>query len=53
MFGFLKGDPKKKLQAEYEKLLKEAMGYQRNGDIKTFSEITAKAEKVREQIEKI
>jgi hypothetical protein len=51
MFGFLKADPKKKLQKKYEKLLFDAMQYQRNGDIKSYSMITAEAEKVREEIE--
>lgn len=46
MFGFLKADPKKKLQAEYEKLLEQGMHAQRNGDIKTYSMLTAQAEEV-------
>ncbi len=53
MFGFLKGSPEKKLQAKYEKLLQEAMQFQRNGDIKSYSMVTAEAEKVREEIEKL
>ena len=53
MFGLLKSDPQKKLQAEYQKLLEKAMQYQRNGDIRTYSEITAEAEKVREQLEQL
>ena len=51
MFGFLKSDPKKKLQAQYQKLLESAMQLQRNGDIRGYSEVTAEAEKVREAIE--
>lgn len=51
MFGFLKSDPKKKLQAQYQKLLERAMQLQRNGDIRGYSEVTAEAEKVREAIE--
>jgi len=53
MFDFLKGKPEKKLQKKYEKLLEEAMQFQRNGDIKSYSMITAEAEKVREEIEKM
>ena len=51
MFGFLKTDPKKKLQKKYEKLLFEGMQFQRNGDIKSYAMITAEAEKVREEIQ--
>lgn len=51
MFDFLKANPKKKLQKKYEKLLFDAMQFQRNGDIKSYSMITAEAEKVREEIE--
>lgn len=51
MFGFLKSNPEKKLQDKYQKLLEQAMQFQRNGDIKSYSMITAEAEKVREEIE--
>ena len=53
MFGLFKTDPKIKLQKEYEKLLEKAMQFQRNGDIKSYSMVTAEAEKVREQIENL
>jgi len=53
MFGFLKKDPKKELQTQYEKLLKEGMLAQRNGDIKTYSMLTAEAEKVFNKIKQI
>ena len=51
MFGLFKADPKKKLQSKYEKLLEEGMHAQRNGDIKTYSMLTAEAEKVRNEIQ--
>ncbi len=51
MFGFLKADPKKKLQKKYEELLFKGMQFQRNGDIKSYSMITAEAEKVLEEIQ--
>ena len=51
MFGFLEGNPQKKLQKKYEQLLEQAMQSQRNGDIKRYSMLTAEAEKVREAIE--
>ena len=50
MFGFLKTNPKKKLHEKYEKLLFQGMQFQRNGDIKSYSMITAEAEKVLEEI---
>jgi hypothetical protein len=53
MFGFLKRNPEKKLQAEYERLLEKAMQFQRKGDIKSYSMITADAEKVREEIQRL
>ena len=53
MFGFLKPDPRKKLQQKYEKLLQQAMELQRNGDIKGYSMVTAEAEKVLADIEKL
>ena len=51
MFGFLKADPKKKLQKKYEQLLEQGMHLQRNGDIKGYAMITAEAEVIRKQIE--
>ena len=51
MFGFLKSDPEKKLQKQYQELLEKGMQFQRNGDIKSYSMVTAEAEKIREQIE--
>ncbi len=51
MFGFLKSDPLKKLNREYEALLKEAMEAQRSGDIRLYSELTEQAEKISEKIE--
>lgn len=51
MFSFLKSDPTKKLQKQYEKKLEEAMLAQRSGDIKSYSFLTSEAEELREQIE--
>ena len=44
MFGFLKTDPKKKLDQEYKTLLEQAMQAQRSGDIRKYSELTEMAE---------
>jgi hypothetical protein len=46
MFGFLKGDPRKKLQKEYERKLTEALHYQRNGDLRTHSTLMQEAEEM-------
>ena len=53
MFSFLKSDPTKKLQKKYEQLLEQAMQFQRNGDIKSYSMVTSEAEKIREEIERL
>ena len=46
MFGFLKRDPVKKLEAEYRKLLEEARDLQRKGDIAGFAAKTSLAEEL-------
>ena len=51
MFGFLKRDPVKKLEAEYRKVLEEARDLQRNGDIKGFAAKTALAEDLASRVE--
>jgi hypothetical protein len=51
MFGWLKADPKKKLNKAYLAKLEEAMLAQRNGKIRIYSELTAEAEELQKQIE--
>lgn len=46
MFGWLRSDPRKALQKNYEKKLKEAMLAQRSGDIKSYSLLTEEAEAI-------
>ncbi|MFT7006332.1 MAG: hypothetical protein ACJAXJ_000840 [Colwellia sp.] len=53
MFSIFKKDPIKKLNKLYEAKLEEAMHAQRNGDIKSYSMITAEAEKVAIQIKEL
>jgi molybdenum-dependent DNA-binding transcriptional regulator ModE len=53
MFGFLKRDPVKKLQQQHDALSNEAFQAQRNGDIRGYSNLTAKAEALREEIEQL
>lgn len=51
MFSLFKRDPIKKLNKAYALKLEQAMLAQRNGDIKSYSMLTAEAEKIREEIE--
>ena len=46
MFGFLKKDPIKKLRKIYDQKSTDAMLAQRKGDIKTYSMLTAEADKL-------
>ncbi|MFT4836756.1 MAG: hypothetical protein ACJAYB_003585 [Psychromonas sp.] len=50
MFSIFKSDPKKKLNKQLSIKLEQAMQAQRNGDIKTYSELSAEAEKIDKQI---
>lgn len=50
MFSFFKSDPTKKLRKTYDKLSTDAMLAQRKGDIRKYSELTAEAEKLWQQI---
>ncbi|MEL7479236.1 MAG: DUF6435 family protein [Pseudomonadota bacterium] len=51
MFGLFKRNPKKKMRKEYDALLEKAMHAQRNGDIRTYSMLTADAEALWKKIE--
>lgn len=53
MFAFFKKDPIKKMNTLYEQKLEEAMLAQRNGDIRSYALITAEAESIREEIDKM
>lgn len=53
MFSLFKKNPIKKLNKAYGIKLEQAMLAQRNGDIKSYSMLTAEAEKIREEIEKL
>jgi hypothetical protein len=53
MFGFLKADPIKKLRKIYDQKSTDAMLAQRKGDIKTYSMLTAEAEKLWAEIEQL
>ncbi|UTF60215.1 DUF6435 family protein [Gilvimarinus sp. DA14] len=51
MFSWLRKNPSKKLQKDYEATLEKAMHAQRRGDIKTYSLLTEQAEKIRAEID--
>ncbi|WP_107925021.1 DUF6435 family protein [Thaumasiovibrio subtropicus] len=53
MFSFLKRDPVKKLLKQHALLLEQAMQAQRRGDIRSYSQLTADAEAVYEEIQLI
>ncbi|MEH6454194.1 MAG: DUF6435 family protein [Psychromonas sp.] len=53
MFSIFKSDPIKKLNKHYFQKLEQAMTAQRNGDIRSYSMITAEAEQILEEISKI
>lgn len=51
MFGFLKADPKKKLRKQYDQKLTQALHAQRKGDIRSYSMLTAEAERIWDEIQ--
>lgn len=51
MFSLFKSDPIKKLRKSYHAKLEQAMLAQRGGDIRTYSTLTAEAEKIKEEID--
>jgi hypothetical protein len=53
MFRLFKSNPSKKLRRQYDKLLERALHAQRNGDIKTYSMLTAESDVLLKQIETI
>jgi hypothetical protein len=53
MFSFLKSDPAKKLRKIYDQKSTDAMLAQRKGDIKTYSMLTAEAEKLWAELEQL
>lgn len=53
MFGWLKSDPLKKLQKQHADILGRAVEFQRKGDLKTYSEMMAEAEKLEKQMDAV
>lgn len=53
MFKWLKSDPVKALQKEYEKKSEQAVHAQRNGNIALFAELSQAAEEIGKKIDKL
>ena len=51
MFGLFKKDPIKQLTEDYKNTLDEAMQAERNGDIRTYSALSEKAESIGQKLE--
>ena len=53
MFSFFKSDPGRRLRADYKKVVQKAFDRQQNGDIRGYSLLTAEAEKIKAEIDKL
>ena len=53
MFSIFKSNPIKKLNKKHEMKLEEAMHAQRNGDIKSYSQLTFEAEQIEQEIRQL
>jgi len=50
MFSIFKKDPIKKLNQQLSTKLEEAMNAQRNGDIRTYSQLSFEAQEIEKQL---
>ena len=53
MFSIFKQDPIKKLNKQLSIKLEQAMQAQRNGDIRTYSQLSAEADEIDKKIDKL
>lgn len=53
MFSLFKKDPVKKLRQQYSAKLEAAMSAQRNGDMRTYAELTEEAQAMYQEIERL
>ena len=53
MFSLFKRDEKKRLQKIYSQKLEQALHFQRNGNIRKYSELTTEAEDVKLQLDQL
>lgn len=53
MFSFLKPNPLKKLKKQYADKLEQGMNAQRNGDMRLYAELTAEADTIYKEIQRL
>ncbi|QDT41444.1 hypothetical protein Pan241w_15050 [Gimesia alba] len=53
MFGWLRRNPKKKLELQYAQKLEAARDAQRNGDIQSFATLTSEAEEILKELDRL
>lgn len=53
MFGMFKSSPTKKMRKQYDTLLEKAMNAQRNGDMKSYAQLTEASETLWKEIQTI
>jgi hypothetical protein len=53
MFGFLKPNPIKKLKKQYAEKLEQGMNAQRNGDMRLYASLTAEADSLYKEIQRL
>lgn len=53
MFGMFKQDPSKKLRKELAQVQEKSMQAQRNGDIRTHSQLSAQADEIWREIQRL
>ncbi|KAA0142881.1 MULTISPECIES: DUF6435 family protein [Gimesia] len=53
MFGWLRRDPRKKLEQAYAKKMEQARDAQRNGDIQGYASLVAESEEILQEIDRL
>jgi hypothetical protein len=53
MFSWFKSDPLRKLRADYKKQVEKAYQAQQNSDVRGYSLLTAEAEKIKAEIDRL
>jgi len=53
MFGWLRRDPRKKLETRYANKLEQARDAQRNGNIQGYAQLMADAETILQEIDRL
>ncbi|ASP40630.1 hypothetical protein CHH28_19035 [Bacterioplanes sanyensis] len=51
MFSFFKTDPTKKLRQQYQRKLEQAMQAQRNGDMRSYAQLSSEADSLYRDIQ--